>query len=149
MYTWTEKRSIVEQIEQVRPLRRTLAEIMDFQHERLLERYRESTGTSLEWAARCFNAFKQFMIVCAVKPGYKVTSDPIDQMWHTFLLFTRDYRMFCEDNLGRFINHEPFEQAYPSAYVETRAFANEYFGELDEEFWNLDAKADCSSGCYE
>lgn len=58
-------------------------------------------------------------------------------------------RIFCEQNLGMFINHEPFERAYPSAYVETRAFAKEYFGTLDEELWSPDAKADCSSGCGE
>ena len=32
----------------------------------------------------------------------------IDQFWHTFLLFTRDYQSFCTDFLaGRFFHHEP------------------------------------------
>lgn len=32
----------------------------------------------------------------------------IDQFWHTFLLFTRDYQTFCEGFLGdRFFHHEP------------------------------------------
>lgn len=31
----------------------------------------------------------------------------IDNMWHTFLLFTRDYADFCERYLGRFIHHVP------------------------------------------
>ncbi len=32
----------------------------------------------------------------------------IDQFWHTFLLFTRDYQKFCADFLGeRFFHHEP------------------------------------------
>lgn len=137
------------QTEQTRPIRKNATEIMAFKHDRLLERYCKDTGASPAQASRCFDALKQFMIVCAVKPGYKVTSDPIDRMWHTFLLFTKDYRMFCEKNLGMFINHEPFERSYPSAYVETRAFAEKYFGKLDEELWSLDAKADCSSGCGE
>jgi hypothetical protein len=68
-------------------------------------------------------------------------------MWHTFLLFTKDYKNFCEDNLGMFINHEPFENAAPEAYLETRAFMEEYFGYVDEQLWSPDAKADCSSGC--
>lgn len=32
----------------------------------------------------------------------------IDNMWHTFLLFTKDYYQFCNDYLdGVFFHHEP------------------------------------------
>lgn len=32
----------------------------------------------------------------------------IDNMWHTFLLFTKDYHQFCNDYLdGNFFHHEP------------------------------------------
>lgn len=124
-------------------------EILAYQHDRLLHRYSVDYGVSFEESRRRFKALKEFLIVCAIKPGYKVTSDPIDQMWHTFLLFTKDYKTFCEENLGMFINHEPFEHAAPQAYLETRAFAQEYFGHLDEELWSINAKADCSSGCGE
>ena len=65
-------------------------EILAYQHERLLHRYSVDYGVSIDEAMRCFTALKEFMIVCAVKPGYKVTSDQIDSMWHTFLLFTKD-----------------------------------------------------------
>jgi hypothetical protein len=126
-----------------------VSEIMAYQHDRLLHRYSVDYGVPIEESHRCFNALKEFLIVCVLKPGYKVTSDPIDRMWHTFLLFTREYRNFCEENLGMFINHEPFEQAAPHAYLDTRAFAQDYFGKLDEKFWSVSAKADCSSGCGE
>lgn len=132
-----------------REIPKTVADIMSYQHNRLLERYSADYKVSIEESHRRFDALKQFLVVCAVKPGYKVTSDPIDSMWHTFLLFTKDYRRFCEDNLGMFIHHEPFEQAAPEAYLETRAFALEYFGNLDEDLWSINAKADCSSGCGE
>lgn len=85
--------------------------------------------------------------MCAVKPGVKVASDEIDQMWHTFLLFTRDYRDFCEQWLGRFVEHEPFEEARPEYYTVTRDFADSMFGDLRLDFWPLQGKADCTSGC--
>lgn len=132
-----------------REIPKSASEIMAYQHDRLLNRYAMDYGTSNEESRQCFEALKQFLIVCALKPGYKVTSDPIDRMWHTFLLFTKDYKNFCEENLGMFINHEPFENSAPEAYLETRAFAKEYFGQLDEYLWSVDAKADCSSGCGE
>ena len=31
----------------------------------------------------------------------------IDQMWHTFLLYTRDYKSFCETHIGEFLHHQP------------------------------------------
>jgi hypothetical protein len=133
----------------IRRILKPASEILSYQHNHLLRRYSSDYGASIEEAERCFTALKEFLIVCALKPGYKVTSDPIDKMWHTFLLFTKDYKNFCEENLGTFINHEPFEHAAPHAYLETRAFAEAYFGHLDEKFWRVDAKADCSSGCGE
>lgn len=38
-----------------------------------------------------------------------ITSDleKIDDMWHTFLLFTRDYSQFCERYFGYFLHHLP------------------------------------------
>jgi hypothetical protein len=31
----------------------------------------------------------------------------IDQMWHIFLLFTRDYASFCHKYFGEFLHHQP------------------------------------------
>jgi hypothetical protein len=32
---------------------------------------------------------------------------PIDQMWHIFLLYTKDYAEFCQDHFGEFLHHLP------------------------------------------
>lgn len=31
----------------------------------------------------------------------------IDQMWHVFLLYTRDYADFCQRHFGEFLHHQP------------------------------------------
>lgn len=31
----------------------------------------------------------------------------IDEMWHNFILFTKDYKAFCYEYFGDFINHQP------------------------------------------
>lgn len=37
--------------------------------------------------------------------------EEIDNMWHTFILFTRDYQKFCHDYLnGNFFHHDPLPQ---------------------------------------
>ena len=35
----------------------------------------------------------------------------LDEMWHTFLLFTRDYADFCERYFGFFLHHIPQDDA--------------------------------------
>jgi hypothetical protein len=126
-----------------------MPEIMAYQNGRLIERYAKDYSVPPETAQQCFTALKQFLYLCAVTPGYKVTSDRIDSMWHTFLLFTKNYDEFCSHYLGRFVNHEPFESPAPEAYLETRARALQLFGKIDEEFWPMDAKPSCSSGCQD
>lgn len=31
----------------------------------------------------------------------------IDQMWHVFLLYTKDYMAFCDDYFGEYLHHLP------------------------------------------
>jgi hypothetical protein len=31
----------------------------------------------------------------------------LDEMWHTFVLFTREYTRYCETYLGGYVHHEP------------------------------------------
>jgi len=32
---------------------------------------------------------------------------PIDDMWHNFILYTRDYTIFCNQYFGSYIHHQP------------------------------------------
>lgn len=34
----------------------------------------------------------------------------IDDMWHTFILFTKDYSDFCNHYFGEFIHHVPIDE---------------------------------------
>jgi hypothetical protein len=132
-----------------RSLARPVSEVLGYRNDRLLQRYATDNEATIEEAQRAFEALKQFMVICAIKPGRKITSEPIDRMWHSFLLFTKDYQNFCGNYLGRFVHHQPFETASPSTYLDTRAFTAKYFGGLDEKLWPVEAKADCTSGCEE
>lgn len=38
------------------------------------------------------------------------TMQLFDEMWHTFILFTRDYAEFCEKYIGHFCHHDPMRQ---------------------------------------
>lgn len=61
----------------------------------------------------------------------------IDQMWHVFLLYTRDYLDFCQKHFGEYLNHQPdlvpyFEQKGFEFETNLERFLNynfEVFGE--------------------
>ena len=75
--------------------------------------------------------------VCAMHPEMK----EIDDMWHTFLLFTRDYQAFCHTYFGVFIHHVPTteEAELPENYEEdlTRylSYAYDHLGEETLRLW--------------
>lgn len=40
----------------------------------------------------------------------------IDDLWHAFILFTRDYQTFCQEYLGGMIHHDPLEQEVKESF---------------------------------
>ncbi len=65
-------------------------------------------------------------VSCAMTPEIA----KLDEMWHTFVLFTRDYADFCERYFGFFLHHIPNEdEEERSEDPETvRAHLEQYFG---------------------
>ena len=61
----------------------------------------------------------------------------IDDMWHTFLMFTEDYANFCERYFGRFIHHSPRdenEKINPDVFeLELTRFLSYVYDKLGEE----------------
>lgn len=41
---------------------------------------------------------------------YDFPSSEVDELWHMFILFTKDYREFCEEYLGQFLDHVPLSE---------------------------------------
>ena len=44
------------------------------------------------------------------KSGYQRVAMPsqvVDDLWHEFILFTRDYKKFCDEAFGKFLHHTP------------------------------------------
>lgn len=49
-----------------------------------------------------------FMTLLQLYPGVRLTpSVLVDEVWHAHILFTADYRAWCERHLGRFLDHVP------------------------------------------
>jgi len=58
-----------------------------------------------------FQALREYFHLCR-KAGRRLLSMPsqvVDVAWHEFILFTRNYQVFCQRCLGRFLHHTPAE----------------------------------------
>jgi hypothetical protein len=58
----------------------------------------------------------------------------IDDMWHTFILFTKEYMTFCNTHFGRFIHHAPNVDTTP---IDPIVFEKEFERYLSYVYDNL------------
>lgn len=85
----------------------------------------------------------------------------IDELWHSFVIFTREYAGFCDTVAGRFIHHLPETGDKASAatidgYLDFLADYETVYGEAPPvAYWpipkkgaSLDAMHYCGSRCY-
>jgi hypothetical protein len=54
-----------------------------------------------------FQEVKKFLYLCANTTDRLAPSAELDKIWHTFILFTKEYRQYCQQFLGKFIDHVP------------------------------------------
>jgi len=86
-------------------------------------------------ARRRFMEMLKFLDVCAQATQTVSPPPRVDDGWHAFILFTRDYAAYCEDRFGRFIHHDPMESQDTVAYERAYSAAMDLFGELDRRIW--------------
>jgi hypothetical protein len=81
------------------------SELVDCRSAAAIEYYATREGISLEHAEAHFIEVLKFLFLVRSFPDDKLTpSARLDEMWHAFILQTRDYERFSK-LLGRFIHH--------------------------------------------
>lgn len=58
-----------------------------------------------------FQGLRDYFDICnqALPRRVAMPSQAIDDAWHEFILFTRNYQQFCQRAFGRFLHHVPAE----------------------------------------
>lgn len=117
----------------------------------LIEKFAKDHGYSEEEARVLFEDVKRFLLLGSIVDASPAPSLPIDQMWHSFILFTKDYADFCE-KVGGFIHHRPLPQTseHQPPIEPTLALMTAAYGELSEKNWPAPLGAfgimDCKAG---
>ncbi|WP_346881342.1 hypothetical protein [uncultured Algibacter sp.] len=79
-------------------------------HETIL-RFTDAYEMDIDEAKDIFNEMKKLLSLMNHYGDneYIFTHEPlwiVDEMWHTFLLYTKEYRLFCNTYFGRIIDHD-------------------------------------------
>lgn len=94
------------------PARRR-AHIDAFDFARLLDARlaKRRPGLDAGQRTRVLEGLREWFHVCnrAGRRRVAMPSQAVDDAWHEFILFTRNYQQFCHHALGRFLHHVPAE----------------------------------------
>jgi hypothetical protein len=72
------------------------------------ERVVVENGANSGTIASAILEFKRYMgLVALGYRGLPVPNQEVDDIWHAFLLFTREYAAFCQKTVGFFVHHIP------------------------------------------
>lgn len=56
---------------------------------------------------------KRFFVMSSLMKSVPMFSDKVDDVWHTMLMFTKEYNQFSHSFCGQFIHHIPIEKRFP------------------------------------
>jgi uncharacterized DUF497 family protein len=111
--------------EEVAFFNQTLEKARAFDMRPVVRRFMNKRGVSLERALAVADEMLRYLSLCAVEPdGEWTITGEVDEMWHTFVLFTQRYSEFCQAISGRFIHHVPGEEQFVTPEAESRSVAD-------------------------
>ena len=85
-----------------------LNEVLHYKNENVVYRFQKLYDITEEEAEELFTETKKFLYLAKFGDVF-IPEDltMIDEMWHNFILFTKDYDFFCKKFLGKFLHHVP------------------------------------------
>lgn len=85
--------------------------IMNYPIPQVIARYKKDYNVSDELAKVHERELKRYFILCGTYPEelLMMFSPEVDNLWHTFILYTKDYKKFCKEVFGYFMHHCPTE----------------------------------------
>ncbi len=95
------------------------AQIMAYENEDVIDRFLNMMKVSENEAKSIFTETKKFLFLSQL-PGVFIPDELLilDEMWHNFILFTKDYDAFCNNHFGHFLHHQPALKAEKFAQKE-------------------------------
>lgn len=104
--------------------RPTLNEVLAYENDILIEKFSATYNCETSVSRFIFNETKKLFWLFNESNFDKFDNLSIDnsliildEMWHTFILFTNDYSTFCHDLFGYYIHHKPTSELEKNIYL--------------------------------
>lgn len=103
----------------------TLDEALAYRNDEILHKFRERWDVSFDEAAELFEETKKWLWV-QVAARHRPDAPPlamtvalamVDEMLHTFILFTREYTAYCLSTYGAYLHHTPMTKAHKDSRI--------------------------------
>lgn len=114
---------------------KTADEFLAYRNDLVIGRFMKTQKVSRQEADMVFTELMKFLYVCAHVPASSPPSGIVDEMWHTFIMFTWDYYQFCVEYVGRFLHHQPVDNPYTGNRPEMLELLVGTFGQVDDRYW--------------
>jgi hypothetical protein len=128
-----------------------LEEVLAFRHPDVVARFLKSWNVSQAEAEEIFEDLLRWLWVSALSmkedvPGEKPlplailsSMTLVDEMWHAFILYTKDYTKFCVDHFGFYLHHGPTTStqkaaALAEAQANPEAFEAQLVADFEAQF---------------
>jgi hypothetical protein len=97
----------------------TLDEVLEYSNRDVVHRFRKNYGLTWEQAEDIFDQVKKWLWLANHRRHSGITQGlsidlslvVIDEMWHNFVLFTKEYAEFCTHYFGYYLHHGPATEA--------------------------------------
>lgn len=85
-----------------------LQRILAYTNENVISRFTDQFAVNETEAEDIFTETKKFLFLLQ-QPGIFIPDEllMLDEMWHNFILFTKDYDAFCQHFFGKYLHHLP------------------------------------------
>jgi hypothetical protein len=115
-----------------------VATAMSFPMEKVLKRYAADHNLPDDVVAEHERELKRYLALAAIHPNTIMgMAGPVDELWHTFLMFSREYEQFSLALCGHYIHHIPSDKdnlvELEEAKGHYKAFWNAYTEVFGEE----------------
>ena len=122
-----------------------LSVVLSYKNHELTRRLLRKNRISSDQALELFDDLKKFLYIASLTGKPLRPTLAIDEAWHEFILFTRDYQEFCSECFGKFLHHQPDtgDQIANATVRETISIAKSVFGDELSGNW-ISGAADCT-----
>lgn len=82
-----------------------------FNFDNVIARYQKDYNVSDRVAAEHARELKRYLSLCSIYPdcNFHMFSEEVDNLWHTFIIYTREYARFCKEVAGKYLHHVPLD----------------------------------------